>query len=213
LLLPVLVKDRQFLKQQFRRADLDLRVVLTAVAIGVLLRMSWWSQLVAGISFGIYHSEDTFAVAGPVFSFACPPPLVLFLGLFVMAVMVPLVEEVTHRAYVQTALRRFGPIVAVAGSAVVFTVLHRVESWHFVCLAGIVLGIQYYLTGSLWSSLITHSTVNFLGQLDWRCLGGQWNPHASALPLWGPGSIATLMLLAAIAGIVLLLSFTKHRGG
>jgi len=213
LLLPVLTKDRQFLKQQFRRTDLDLHVVLTAVAIGVLLRMSWWSQLVAGISFGIYQSEDPFAVAGPVFSFACPPPPVLFLGLFVMAVMVPLVEELTHRAYVQTALNRFGPIVAVAGSAVVFTVLHKPGGWEFVFVGGIVFGTQYLLTGSLWSSLITHATVNGLAQLDWRCLNGQWNPHSSVLPLWDTGSIAVTVLLTTVVGIACLLYSSRHRGG
>jgi len=213
LLFPVWRKDRPFLKRQFRRADLNWRVVLMALATGILLRLLWWSQLVAGVAFGHYRNDDPFAVAGPVFSFSCPAPQVLMLGFFVMALMVPLIEEVAHRAYVQTALSRFGPVIAVAGSATVFTVLHKPGGWVFIFLCAVVFGTQYLVSGSLWSSMISHATVNGLAQLDWRCLNANWNPHASTLPLWGPGGFGVAILLASIIGIVLLLLDLKNRGG
>jgi len=76
-----------------------------------------------------------------------------------------------------------------------------------------VFGIQYWKSGSLWPSLISHATVNALIQLDWRCLNGQWNPPAGALPLWQVGVPAALVLLVASASAILLSLKKVHRSG
>jgi membrane protease YdiL (CAAX protease family) len=56
--------------------------------------------------------------------------------------------------------------------------------------AGLVFGVQYWSTASLWSSLISHSTVNSLILIDWRCLSGLWNPRTEDLPMLPAGLIA-----------------------
>ncbi len=56
LLLPVLLQDRHFIRARFRRRDLNLRTVLIAIAIGVLLRVAWHAHVVAGLAFGLYAS-------------------------------------------------------------------------------------------------------------------------------------------------------------
>jgi membrane protease YdiL (CAAX protease family) len=186
-------------------------MVLSAIAIGFLIRFSWWCQLVAGISFGFYSNGDASAIIGPQFTFRCPQWGVVALGILVMAVLVPLTEEFINRGLVQSALYRYGPPAAIAGSATVFTVFHPPGGWVFVFVAGLVFGAQFWITRSLWASLITHATVNGLIQLDWRCLSGQWNPVSSDLPLAIPGSIAALLFLACLSTVSTIL-WTLRRG-
>jgi membrane protease YdiL (CAAX protease family) len=204
LALPVFYEDRAFLVRQFRPRDLSLSMIWRALAIGFLVRILWWAALVAGIAFGVYQNENPRAVVGPLFSFQCPPANVMVLGFLVMAVLVPTFEELSHRAYVQSAMRHHGPFIAIAASAGIFAVFHPPSSWLFTFFAGVIFGIQYWNSGTLWPSLITHATVNGLIQIDWRCLHGIWNPPVSELPLWRTGIVATSILLFASISIFIL---------
>lgn len=208
LLFPVLRLDRRFLAAQFELSRLSAGLVLRAILVGVAIRGLWWAQLIAGVSLGIYHNPDLQAVEGPVFVFDCPAPRVVLLGLLVMTMAVPFVEEITHRAYVQTSLGRFGAWVAIPVSALLFSVFHLPSSWGFVFLAGIVFGVQYWYAASLWPALITHATVNTLIQLDWRCLNGQWNPRPETLPLWCGAAIASL---AAFCFLIMIVSLVRPK--
>lgn len=213
LLAPVLSKDKAYLRQQFHCKRVSLRMVLNAVLVGLLLRIVSWAKLIAGISFGLYQNPDPLAIEGPRFAFQCAPIHVVLLGFLVMALLVPIIEEVTHRAYVLSAFRSRGPIIAITLSALVFAVYHPIASWSFTFLAGLVFGIQYWNSGSLWPSLISHATVNALIQLDWRCLNGHWNPPATQLPLWQVGTPAICILLLASLSIVYLIRKEVHCGG
>ena len=198
LLFPLWRTERPFLAAQFQLSDLSGRIVVRALTIGLLIRIIWWCQLVAGTSFGIYQSTESAAVVGPVFSFQCAAPAVVALGVLVMAVLTPAIEETVNRGYVLSALQRRGFLVSVIVSALVFAVFHRLGSWPFAFFAGLVLGTQYWSAESLWPSLITHATVNGLILIDWRCLSGQWNPRLEDLPVVQPG------LIAMVIGIVCL---------
>ena len=205
LLPPVLMRHRALMLQLFSRHTVSLRLVLAAAALGVTMRALWWSQLVAGIAFGLTVSDDPLAIAGPVITWACPPPGSLMIGLFTMALLVPLMEETVHRGLVQSAFVHKGPIPAVMISATIFTAFHPPASYGFVFLMGLVLGAQFWLTGSLWATMVTHATYNGLIQFDWRCLQGQWNPPADSLPRTVPGLVALVVLmLTALAALALL---------
>jgi len=205
LLWPVWRAHGSFIVGLFDRADLTIQVFLVALAIGTLARIAWWSQLIAGISFGLYANSRTGAIVGPTFDLACPPAIYLALGFAVMALAVPLIEEVIHRGIVQTAFIPHGAVIAIAASAVIFMLYHRPGSYPLVLAMGIVTGIQFHLSGVLWPSLITHMTYNGLLQLDWRCLKGSWNPPPESLPLLATGSAAILVLFASVASIAWLL--------
>lgn len=211
LLLPVLHKDRAFIAQQFRLTGLTIRAVLVAISIGILARAASWGQLIAGVSFGLYRNNDPSAIEGPLFVINCASPHVVALGFVVMVFLVPIIEEVTHRSYVQTAFRHRGPVIAICLSAIVFAVFHRLSSWPFAFFAGLIFGVQYWRSGTLWRSLISHATVNSLAQIDWRCLRGHWNPPPSQLPLWSIGVPSLLILAVAILAIIYLL-FGKNTG-
>lgn len=202
LLFPLWKTERRYIREQFRFASLSWRVATRAVIVGVLLRIIWWSQLVAGISFGVYRAPDASAITPLDLHFQCPQPAEIALGFIVMVALVPFVEETIHRGYVQGFLRQRGVILSVLVSAAVFTVFHPYASWSFVFVAGLIFGIQYAVAKSLWPGLISHATINFLIQLDWRCLHGRWNPPAESIPLVQPGVLAMFCLVIAVAILI-----------
>ena len=205
LLFPLWRSERAFLCAQFRRKDATFTLVLNAIAIGVLIRLCWWAQLIAGVSLGIYQSDDPTALVGPTFSFQCASPAIVALGFLVVAVLTPVIEETVHRAYILTALRRRGSLVAILVSALIFAVCHRQSSWAFAIFAGIIFGVQYWSTKALWASIISHATVNAMSLIDWRCLRGSWNPPTSEIPIVVPAAAALLVLTGGIVAIVVLL--------
>lgn len=205
LLFPILRTDRALISSLYRRRDLTRTLIVNAIAIGILLRTAAWCELVAGISFGWYSNPDATVIGGPTFSFGCPAAGVAMLGVAVMVVLVPIVEETTTRGLIQTWLSERGALVAITAQAFLFMLAHQPSSWAFAFVAGVVFGIQYWRTKSLWGSLITHATINGLIQLDWRCIRGSWNPSPSDVPIWGSGISSVLVLTLAMLSVAFLL--------
>ena len=193
LLFPLWRTEKAYILAQFPRADFNWRVIVRAISVGVLLRIAWWSQLVAGISFGLYRRSEASEIVPLTVSFECPPAPVLG------------IEEVVHRGYVQGALLTRGFALSVLISASVFTVFHSYSAWTFVFVAGCVFAAQYWYAGSLWPSVIAHATYNGLIQFDWRCVAGRWNPAADDPNLIVPGTIATLCLVGCVFVLVKLI--------
>ena len=205
LLFPLWRVERSHLCSLFKPSALSLRVVISAVLAGVLLRLLWWGQLVFGISFGLYASTDPMAITGPVFSLQCPSPALVALSLVVMSLFTPIIEEVTTRGYLLTALRNRGVLQSVVISALVFAVFHRLTSMPFAFFAGVIFGVQYWKSGSLWPSFISHCTVNTLILLDWRCLSGHWNPRSEDIPVWLVSISSALLILGCLIALYALL--------
>lgn len=206
LMFPILRDNKTFLLGLFRKEYLTFRLIITAVAIGVLMRIAWWCQLVARISFGLGTDPGTQTISGPSFSFGCPPLPVITLGFVVMALLIPVIEEIFHRGLIQSSMSRRGPVIAVTTSAILFTIFHPPTSYLFVFTWGIVFGVQFWSSQILWPSLISHATYNGLLQLDWRCVTGTWNPTMPDLPLVKPGVIAITGFAFAILMVTWLLT-------
>ncbi len=211
LLFPIWRRHLSFIISLFRRNVLTPMLILNAVAVGCLLRLAGWSQLIAGVSFGWYQNPDPNATVGPTIAFNCAAPHVVALGLVVTVILVPIVEELVNRGLIQSWLAHRGALFSIATSALFFMLWHRPSSWGFAFFAGLVLGTQYWRTGALWSSLISHAMVNALIQWDWRCLNVHWNPRTSDLPILNVGVPALVALLAAISLILFLLAKTPGR--
>jgi len=206
LLFPLWHSHKSFLKAQFQLRTLTWQLVFRGVAVGFLLRLLSWSYLIASVALGWQRSSDPLAFVGPEFSFQCGSPTQVILGVTVMVLMIPFIEEYCHRSVVLTYLRQRGPLIAIPISALIFMVFHPTSSWLFAFLAGLTFGYQYWHSGSLWPSFFSHMTVNGLIQLDWYCLGGRWNPIAADLPLILPATFAITLMIVCIAGIIALLS-------
>ncbi len=205
LLLPLWNSHKEFLLQQFSRKTLTRSVVLQAIVIGVLLHLTWWCQIIAGTAFGYYQSDDPTVALGPEISFQCASSGAIASGIIVMVFLVPLIEEVVHRAIVVNALRRHGMVLAIGISSLAFMMFHSYATWIFALLGGVVFGIQYWCARSLWPSLISHATANALVQLDQRCLSVQWNPPVESLPLLNTGAVTTGLLLFCLFSITVML--------
>ena len=203
LLWPVWRSHSGYLIGLFRADRLTARAVFTAIAIGLWLRLAWWSQLVAGIAFG-WAGDET---GTPQFSIRvdCPHPGNLALGLAAMAVLVPLSEELVHRGLLQSSLLHRGRVFAVLLSALVFAVFHDPSAYSFAFLSGIVFGVMLLRSGALWAPLIAHATYNAAAVIDWRCLHVVWYPDHPELPLHGIGAAAVLTLSTCFAATALLL--------
>jgi membrane protease YdiL (CAAX protease family) len=198
LLFPILGDHKNFLRGQFQREHLTPKLVLSAIGIGLSLRIAWWCQLVVRISTGFAANSDEVTAVNPVFVFACPPPTVILLGIFVMAVLVPMIEEVINRGLIQSTLASRGKAFAIGISAIFFSAYHPPDNFYITFFIGLILGIQFWNSRTLWFSLITHSTYNGLIQLDWRCVTGKWNPTVAELPL-------TSIAIFSAAGFILAL--------
>lgn len=206
MLWPVIKKNLPYLTELFAPRGLTVRLVVTAIAIGVLARIVWWSQLFVRVSFGIQQNQNLSALTGPDVSFGCPPLQVILLGIFVAVLLIPISEELVYRGLFQSFLFKYGAAVSVAGSAVVFTLSHRPDSYAFVFLMGLMFGVLFWNLRNLWVPIIAHGTYDGLIQLDWRCTRGIWNPSPADLPLILPGIASTVVLILATAGILFLIS-------
>jgi len=208
LLFPVLYADRGFIRQQFRLDGLPQAWLLKAIAIGVLFRIAWHGQVVAGVAFGFYSTSP---IQDAGFAYDCPDPHVLGLSVLVSAGLIPFIEEITHRSYIQSFFSHRGALVAITLSSLIFMAFHSYGAWQFVLPSGMLLGTLYWITGSVWSPVIVHSVINLVPQLTLRCMTIPWSPNTDEIPVWNVGLLATLASLLSVAGILWLTASLKKR--
>ncbi len=211
LLWPALRRNAAVLRELFDRRSLSPRMIIYGLLLGVLLRVAYWAQLIAGVALGLYRDPGVIGALRPEFGFVCPTLPVLILGMVVMVILTPIVEEFVHRGLIQTCLNPHGPVVAIGTSALLFMLVHRLSTWGFALAAGIVFGILFWKTRTLWLPLLAHGAVNAMTVLDWRCLRGRWNPPAEHLPIVSV-AVASLAVLAACVSAIAYLLWKKMPG-
>lgn len=92
-------------------------------------------------------------------------PLHLLASLVVMAVLPGISEELFFRGLLMRFAAKRAPSIAfpLIVSAVLFATMHsNPQGMVSIFLAGLLLGAIYYLTGSLWCSIIAHACYNGL---------------------------------------------------
>ena len=205
MLLPVVRQRGALLRSLFDTHRLTLRLILISLTIGVLLRLLWWSQLITRVAFGITQNDDPLAVIGPYFNVACPPIAPLVPSIAVIAIATPLFEETLHRGLIQSALVHRGRWIAITLSAAIFALLHPPADYAFAFAAGIVFGVMFWNSGTLYPTVIAHAGYNFMAILDSRCLRGQWNPQADDLPSLTAGIPAISILILSSSALLWLI--------
>ena len=86
----------------------------------------------------------------------------LLLNLVVVAMIPAIGEELTFRGVLQQALtRKMNPHVAIVLSAAIFSFIHF-QFYGFLprLFLGLLLGYMFYITGSLWTSMLMHFLNN-----------------------------------------------------
>lgn len=89
--------------------------------------------------------------------------LFLVLMALSLAVFTPIGEELLFRGVVTTALLRYGPIIGVVGSSVIFALLHGIN---VVLPAALIVGLitaeLRRRSGSIWPGVIVHAVNNLI---------------------------------------------------
>ena len=95
------------------------------------------------------------------------PPYEIILQLIVMCVVPGICEELLFRGAILTNCLPFGRSNAILISAFLFAMMHQnVEQLLYTFAAGIVLGLIYEYTGSIWNCTVLHICNNFVSVIE-----------------------------------------------
>jgi membrane protease YdiL (CAAX protease family) len=202
--IPVLKEHGQFILGMFRFNGLGIRAIVVGILLGVTLRCAFWGGLIAITSFGITIGDDLPAV-GPVFSWQCPPPWPMAMGMLVSVVLIPPIEEIINRGFFLRGLLHRERFLRYCCPP---SCLHcsNMQTIHFAFAVGVILAIATLNSGALWVSTIAHASCNLMGQFDWRCLNGRWNPVEVTPTMWSAGAMAIALLCVSVLLAFLLVS-------
>jgi membrane protease YdiL (CAAX protease family) len=195
---PILKQHREFLCARFSLKPLSVQTIIVAIFVGVLLRIAWWGHLIAFAAFGIYREDDPTAVTGPLVSFSCPPVQYLMLHMLILAILIPLIEEMINRGFLLYSFLNKSRLIAVVSSSFLFAIFHIPNTMAFAFIIGLYLAVYALNTGSLWLPAVAHATYNALIALDWLCLQIIWNPNSVSPKLAALGSLAAILLVSAM---------------
>ena len=147
----------------------------------------------------------------------------LILQVLCMVILAPLFEELVFRRTLIDRMRPYGEKLAVVTTAAMFALFHgNLSQMFYAFTLGLVFGYVYVRTGKLRYTVGLHMLINLLGGVvgplltDWagdaldledvsRLAEAELTPGALAL-----GAYGLLMIVAAIAGLVLLIARAKR---
>lgn len=178
--------------------------------LGFTLVLAFLMAVLYGTVLGILNHFSPDAVSYVIRTFT--PDAYLYSGIFSMAVMAPLVEELGYRGMILTKLKKYMPVwPAVLISSALFAVWHRnpgqIAATFFM---GILFAWIYLKTGKLRYSMILHSASNLLLTMSMAT-------ESSLVPYWkslvrlrfllvdiplGYGILCAVLLIGAIALIL-----------
>ena len=117
----------------------------------------------------LFEKFQSYLDAVSSFSISTSP---LLFRILVIAVLVPIGEELLFRGIVQGEMRRaFGSTVAVIVTALLFAIFHLdVIQSSYVLIAGLTISITYELTEQMAIPALMHMVFNFIGSGYWSQL-------------------------------------------
>ena len=81
-------------------------------------------------------------------------------------IVAPIGEEIVFRKLIIDRTQKYGPLVSIGLSGLMFGLMHGNFYQFFYCFAlGIILGYMYYTTGKLYLTIAIHAVVNFFGSV------------------------------------------------
>lgn len=195
LMLPILRQNSRQLIDLVSIRSVTCRLVLASIVLGIALRIAYWGGRVAYVSFVSTRGPDAGAADSLLFDFYCPAATTMGLTILVTVILTPLLEEIMNRGFIFHALMRRGPWVAIIGSAFLFGAFHEPPMTLPAMIVGLLLGMQYLQTQSLWAPCVTHATFNLLIIGDAVCLHTFWNPSIESTNINMVGSIALAIMI------------------
>ncbi len=119
---------------------------------------------------------------------------------FISTALVPAVcEEFLFRGCILSNLLPFGKKTAVIGSAVLFALMHNnTRQFFYTAAAGIVFGLVYIETGSIWAGTFIHLFNNFFAVIDEAVQATVAPEYAAAISLLGNVLVITAGLVSGV---------------
>ena len=125
------------------------------------------------------------------------------MSMFIIALLPGIFEEVCFRGGLQNILNRWfkGPWIAIILTAFIFSIIHISYYGFLVRFAlGVILGLVFYYSGSLWLSIIFHFLYNGVQVTALYVLNGQGANETKDIeenfPIWA-GLIALILIIYA----------------
>ena len=141
------------LKKPVPKVDVALMLVIALVCITSFVLLQECSVQLF-IRMGYYEPDANFRI---------PNVAVFLMFLITMAVLPAIVEELLFRGLIMQHLMKYGNVVAVIGSAIMFSFFHLNPSQTvYQFILGIVLAIIYIRTKNMWYPIILHFINNAL---------------------------------------------------
>jgi membrane protease YdiL (CAAX protease family) len=148
------------------------------------LRAAERKWLLVGAAFGVAAFIGCFVIEGVYFHFiteannqvdfqtaAKGGVLSLILIIITTAILTPLGEEFVFRGVIANALNRYGAWAGVVGSAAIFGLSHGFNVILFdAFMVGILTGILFRKTNSVWPGVVVHMVYNSLNLLYYSTL-------------------------------------------
>ncbi len=141
----------------FAEIGLGLNLALTSLMLLLPLPESWFSEHSKGVS-------DPLGASGTAVRLLCT------------VVAAPVVEELVFRGLAQRFLQRaYSPFIAILWQAVLFAAFHGTKlQMLYVLPAGIVLGLIYHWSGTLFAPIALHMAFNAYSELSVPLPGSVW---------------------------------------
>lgn len=171
-------KSRETRSNLFRSLALPPRVWKYGLAGAMLFVLIVQSSFV--VTFRMVEMPPGYATGYAILETL--PRWLAWAALIMSSVVAGICEETGYRGYLQVPLeKRYGQVIAILVSSVIFTLIHLIKVWAApivpnIFLASILLGILAYRTRSLIPGIIGHSILDIFDySFWWTNLLGKWN--------------------------------------
>lgn len=141
-----------YLPPKFEKKLGDHPVAMSFAALGAIMLTA---RVIASFAFGgsseitPYHGEN------------------IVLQMFVTVLVPAFCEELMFRGLILTNLLPFGRRFAVIASGLIFGLIHgNHDQMLFAAIAGVILGLLYVETGSIWCGVLVHMFNNFVSLVE-----------------------------------------------
>ena len=125
------------------------------------------------------------------------------MSMFIIAILPAIFEEVCFRAGLQNILTRWfgGPLFAILLTSIIFSAIHLSYYGFLVRFAlGVILGMVFYISGSIWLSILFHFLFNGIQVTVMYAFGT--NPDTNTKDIeqyftlfWGPVALILLFIV------------------
>ena len=208
-MLPVLIFKRRIARNGFSYQPMNVEPRITPWLPLIILASVLIVHTASEINYGIVTLFDTASsgdsYVGSVIEYK---GYELVLQLITVCVVPAFCEEFLFRGAFLSNLLPFGRTTAIIASSLLFALMHENPvQILYTFIAGMLLGLIYVKTGSIWNCIILHLFNNFFSVIEEMIYYNLYQWADWAIPLWRTG----IYLLGSVSLAILILVFFSKK--